>query len=262
MQICTVIADQSASVFGHSCFNKGDAKITLGTGAFFCINTGYKIHASILGLYPQIAYSIRDIGTVFDVEGYSSDTANIILWGIQIGLYKDPQDTSSMAESVNDTDGVYFIPSFNGLSAPVNDFNAAAGFIGIKSSTTKNHLSRAILESIVFRMVQLVNASIKETSYKVEKFRADGGVSKNDFILQSLADICDVVVERSDPESTSLGVAKLCAYNMKKLTIDEIKNQYKPIKVFKPKIENREKILMNFKKWEKAVDRFKEWYQN
>lgn len=181
---------------------------------------------------------------------------------MQIGLYSDPQETSAMAESVTDTDGVFFVPAFNGLSAPVNDFYAASGFIGIKPSTTKSHMTRAILESIVFRVVQLVNASIKETSYKVEKLRADGGVSKNDFILQTLADICQVTVERSDPESTSLGVAKLCAYNMRKVTFEELRHQYRPIKIFKPKIEKLEKIRTAFEQWEKAVERFKEWYAN
>ncbi|XP_070504877.1 glycerol kinase 5-like [Chironomus tepperi] len=262
VKISTIIADQSASMFGHCCFNKGDAKITLGTGTFFCINTAYKIHASIHGLYPQISYSIRDLGTVFDVEGSSNNTANVILWGMQIGLYNDPQETSGMAESVTDTDGVYFVPAFGGLSAPINDPYAGSGFIGIKSSTTKNHMTRAILESIVFRVVQLINASFKETNYKVENLRADGGVSKNDFVLQTLADVCQVTVERSDPETTSLGVAHLCAYNMNKVTIEELQNQYTALKVFKPKIENREKILDAFDQWEKAVDRFKVWYQN
>lgn len=248
-------------MFGHCCFNKGDAKITLGTGTFFCINTAYKIHASILGLYPQISYSVRDLGTVFDVEGSSNNTANVILWGMQIGLYSDPQETSEMAESVTNTDGVYFVPAFNGLSAPINDPYAGSGFIGIKPSTTKCHLTRAILESIVFRVVQLINASFKETNYKVEKLRADGGVSKNDFVLQTLADVCQITVERSDPETTSLGVAHLCAYNMKTLTIEEMTKQYTALKIFKPKNENHENMLTAFYQWEKAVDRFKQWYQ-
>lgn len=248
-------------MFGHCCFNKGDAKVTLGSGTFFNINTTNKCQASILGLYPQIAYDIRDVGVTFDVEGYSSDTANCVLWGMSIGLYQEPSETSDLAEKVEDSDGVFFIPGFNGLSAPINDLQATAGFIGIKISTNKCHLTRAILESVVYRVAQLLNATEKETNYVVKKLRADGGISKNDFVLQSLADLCQITVERSDPESTSLGAAYLCAYNMKIMTIEDLKAQYKPLKVFQPRKENYQKMLNNFKEWERAVERFKFWYK-
>lgn len=260
IKITAVIADQAASIFGQCCFDKGDAKVTLGTGTFYNINTASKCHASILGLYPQIAYSIRDFGVAYDVEGYSSDTANVVLWGLQIGLYESPAETSEMAAKVENSDGVFFIPGFNGLSAPINDFNATAGFIGVKTSTTKNHLVRALLESIVFRVAQLLNATLIETNFVVKKLRVDGGVSRNDFVLQTLADLCQIVVERSDPESTALGAAYLSAYNMKIKSLEELKNGYKPLKVFKARNEKHEGILKSFKEWEKGVERFKGWY--
>lgn len=260
VKIAAVVADQSASIFGNCCFGKGDAKITLGTGTFFNINTAGKCHASILGFYPQIAYSLRDVGVVFDVEGSTSDTAMSILWGSQIGLYDDPAETSEMAESVENSDGVYFIPAFFGLSAPINDFNASSGFIGIKTSTTKSHLVRAILNSIVFRVAQLLSASMKETNYLVRNLRVDGGVSKNDFVLQALADLCDLTVERSVAESTSLGVAYLISYNMNFLGIDEIKEQYRALKVFKPRSERKAEIQKEFKEWQRALERFRKWY--
>lgn len=260
IKITAVIADQAASIFGQCCFDKGDAKVTLGTGTFFNINTASKCHASILGLYPQIAYSIRDFGVAFDVEGYSSDTANIVLWGMQIGLYCNPAESSEIAEKVDNTDGVYFIPGFNGLSAPINDFNATAGFIGVKISTTKNHLVRALLESIVFRVAQLINATHKETNFIIKKIRVDGGVSRNDFVLQTLADLCQIVVERSDPESTALGAAYLSAFNSKVKSLDDLKREYKPLKIFIPKSEKYVEMLEAFKEWERGVERFKNWY--
>lgn len=260
VKITAVIADQAASIFGQCCFNKGDVKVTLGTGTFFNINTASKCHASILGLYPQIAYHVRDVGIVFDVEGYSSDTANVVMWGMSIGLYEKPEDTSDMAAAVEDTDGVYFVNGFSGLSAPINDFDAAAGFIGVKMSTSKNHLTRALMESIVFRVAQLMAATTKETSYVVKMLRADGGVSRNDFVLQTLADLCEIRVERSDPESTSLGAAYLSAFNMKIKSLQDLRGEYKPVKVFEARRDKHEAIKKSFKNWERAVERFKAWY--
>ncbi|KAG5666386.1 hypothetical protein PVAND_014415 [Polypedilum vanderplanki] len=257
VKISAVIADQAASIFGNCVFSKGNAKLTLGTGTFLSINTANKCHASICGLYPQIAYSLHETGVIFDVEGNSNDTAMSILWGMQIGLYNDPSETSDMAESVCDSDGVYFIPAFNGLSAPINDFNASTGFIGIKPSTTKYHMVRAILQSIVFRVAQLIRAASKETNYVIRQVKADGGVSKNDFVLQSLADLCDLSVARSNAESTSLGVAYLSCINMRAMKIDDVKKQYKPLKVFLPKTKNKEDIIRDFCEWERAVERFK-----
>lgn len=247
VRITAVIADQAASIFGQCCFNRGDTKVTLGTGTFLNINTSSKCHASILGLYPQIAYQVRDVGIAYDVEGYSSDTANVVLWGMSIGLFEKPEDTSDMAAAVDDTDGVFFI----------NDFSFNAGFIGIKISTSKNHLVRALMESIVFRVAQLLIATTKETNYVVQKFRADGGVSKNDFVLQTLADLYGIKVERSNPESTSLGAAYLSAFNMKLKSLDDLRAEYKALKVFEPRRDKREAIVKSFKDWEKAVERFK-----
>lgn len=261
VRISGVMGDQAASLFGNCCFFRGDAKVTLGTGTFFNINTASKCHASILGLYPLVSWVLRDRGANYCVEGSSSDTATIINWGKSIGLFEDPKETSDMAGSVHSSQDVYFIPAFSGLSAPINDFRAASGFIGISADTTKSHLVRALLESIVFRVAQLLNASMKETDYKIKVLRVDGGVSNNDFICQTLADLCDITIERScSTENTSLGIAYLCAYNMRLTTIDELAGLYKIGKTFSPRIELHAQMLSTMKRWEEAVERFKRWY--
>lgn len=261
IKIVGVMGDQPASMFGNSCFEKGDAKVTLGTGTFLDINTGKDCHASILGLYPLVSWNLRDQSVCYSVEGSSSDTATIINWGKSIGLFNDPSESSEMADSVESSGQVFFIPAFSGLSAPINDFRAGSGFIGISVDSNKNHLVRALLESIVFRVAQLLDASMKETDYTIKLLRIDGGVSRNDFICQTLADLCQLVVERSsDSENTSLGIAYLCAYNMKNATIDELRRSYKSGRVFKPRQEVHEKLLTTMKRWEQAVERFKKWY--
>ncbi|CRL06301.1 CLUMA_CG018954, isoform A [Clunio marinus] len=261
VKIVGIMGDQPASMFGNCCFDDGDAKVTLGTGTFFDINTSKKCHASILGFYPLVSWILRDGEANYSVEGSSYDTATIINWGKSIGLFNDPKETSDMAESVEDSQNVFFIPAFSGLTAPVNDFRAAAGFIGISADTTRHHLVRALLESIVFRVAQLLKASMKETEYKIRRLRVDGGVSNNDFICQTLSDICDITVERSsDTENTSLGIAFLCAYNLKFATIDELKKCYKPGKTFTPRLASQAKLVATMERWEEAIERFKHWY--
>ncbi|KOB67752.1 putative glycerol kinase [Operophtera brumata] len=130
------------SIWGHaipirSC--EGDVKLTMGTGTFLNINTGLSPHAGVSGLYPVVAWRVRD-ELVYSAEGANSDTASIITWAQRIGLFEKPEDTADIACSVQDTDGVYFIPAFSGLGPPYNDGAAASGFIGMKPSTTKAHL--------------------------------------------------------------------------------------------------------------------------
>ncbi|XP_052121374.1 putative glycerol kinase 5, partial [Frankliniella occidentalis] len=119
--IRSLIADQSAAVFGACCFKPELIKVTMGTGTFVNINTAGKPHASVKGLYPVVGWRVKD-ELVYLVEGASNDTANIVNWGQSVGLYSDPAQSSAMAESVPDSDGILFIPAFSGLQAPVNDF--------------------------------------------------------------------------------------------------------------------------------------------
>lgn len=117
------IGDQSASMWGSCCFKKGDLKITLGTGSFLDVVTGDECHASIHGMYPLVAWQTtarpgvnkEPTETVYCVEGSASDTGSIIKWAMDFGLFTNPADSAGIAQSVADTDGVYFVPAFSGL---------------------------------------------------------------------------------------------------------------------------------------------------
>ncbi|CAO1429978.1 unnamed protein product [Diamesa serratosioi] len=265
IKISGVMADASAAMLGNCCFNKGDVKVTLGTGSFFDINTGTDCHASVLGMYPLVQWKIlNQSSAMYCVEGSCSDTGSIIVWGQSIGLFEHADQSSEMAENVKDSGGVFFIPAFSGLSAPINNPNAATGFIGITPETSKQHLVRALLESIVFRVAQLYKASMEETCYKIRNIRVDGGVSVNDFICQAIADLCGITVERSvNAEATALGIAYLCALNMSQIdNTNELSKLYRSSRIFTPQPEHHEKMLKTMKKWETAVERFKNWHQN
>ena len=112
--ISSSISDQSAAIFGSQCFSKGDAKITIGTGAFLDLITGNQCQASIKGMYPLVAWQYEK-ETCFCMEGASYDMGTVMVWGQNCGLFVDPAETASIAETVPDTNGVFFVPAFSGL---------------------------------------------------------------------------------------------------------------------------------------------------
>ncbi|CAL8311485.1 glycerol kinase 5 isoform X1 [Gadus morhua] len=186
--IMALIADQQAAMYGECCFDVGNVNITMGTGAFVDINTGSKPHTSAAGLYPVVGWKIGE-EVVYLAEGNAADTGTAIKWAQGLELFSDVQETSAMAYSVADSDGVCFVPSFSGLQAPLNDPTACASFMGLTPSTNKCHLVRAILESVAFSVRQLYQTMLRETCIPVTKIRVDGGVCTNDFVMQLTTDL-------------------------------------------------------------------------
>ncbi|XP_076221443.1 glycerol kinase 5 isoform X2 [Nomia melanderi] len=258
--VCSM-ADQSASLFGSGCIAPGDLKITMGTGTFVNVNTGTKAHASITGLYPLIAWRIQD-ELVYLVEGASNDTGVLIEWAKKIGIINDPNETSPLASALNDSDGVYFVPAFSGLQAPINDYSAATGFIGIKPTTEKNHIVRSLLESIVYRILLLYESLCSETAFSYKKIRVDGGVSKNNFVLQLLADLTGLDVERAtSTEMSILGVTFLAGLQCGVWkTREEVLKLRKTETVFASNEANKSRYQPIIAQWRRAVQRLGQWY--
>ncbi|XP_050333319.1 putative glycerol kinase 5 [Bactrocera neohumeralis] len=266
VSISASISDQTAAMWGSQCFERGEVKITLGTGAFLNLITGSTCHASVMGLYPLVAWQFRDARekarTVYCVEGASNDIGTLIEWAKQCGLFDDPMETSDIAHTVPDTNGVYFIPAFSGLGPPINNPRAATGFIGITLSTTRAHLVRAILESIVFRTVQLCETVKAETKYTLKLLRVDGGVSRNDFICQLLADATGLQVERATSiESSILGATYMVGYNMGLWNSFGDLHKLRQIeRIFEPRTQYQLAIRERMTNWMKAIKRFENWY--
>ncbi|XP_011881033.1 PREDICTED: putative glycerol kinase 5 [Vollenhovia emeryi] len=259
--ICCSMADQAASLFGSGCFKPGDFKITMGTGTFVNVNTGQEPHASIAGLYPVVGWRIGK-ELIYVAEGSSSDTGILIEWAKSIGIIDNISKTSDAANSVSDSDGVYFVPAFSGLQAPINDYTAATGFFGLKPTTKKEHVIRSLLESLVFRIRLLYECLCKETSFTYRTVKVDGGVSKNDFVMQSLADSIGLEVERpASVEMSILGVAFLaglqCGIWKNREELFELR---KIDRIFKPSEESQLYYQYALSQWKRAVERFKNWY--
>ncbi|XP_075725087.1 glycerol kinase 5 isoform X3 [Rhipicephalus microplus] len=160
--IACLAGDQQASAFGECCFLAGDVKCTMGTGTFFNANTADQPHASSVGIYPVVGWKIRDQVTYL-AEGGSFDTGTVVDWAQEMGLINNADESAEVAESVGSSAGVFFIPAFSGLQAPMNDAYAAAGFLGLSTSTRPAHMVRAMLESLAFRTYQL-HALLKGTT--------------------------------------------------------------------------------------------------
>jgi glycerol kinase len=255
--ITAVIADQQASLFGQCCFNKGDLKVTNGTGSFVDINTGTKPFASKRRLYPMPAWKI-DGEEAYLLEGMSHNTGNIIDW-IQnaLGFYKDPAESEKMALSVDSTNGVYFLPTFtSGISFPYWDTTARGNIFGISLETKKEHIVRAVLEGICFRIKDIVDGIKRDTKIQVKKMKADGGASQNKFLLQFLSDITGLTIELSaSPESTALGaafVAGLATGFWK--SKEELLEIYKVDKVFTPQMSEVER-KKRYSTWKNIISR-------
>ncbi|KAK6302302.1 hypothetical protein J4Q44_G00266570 [Coregonus suidteri] len=266
--IMSVMADQQAAMFGECCFDIGDVKITMGTGTFMNINTGSKPHTSVAGLYPVVGWKIGP-EVVYLAEGNAADTGTAIKWAQELELFSDVRETDAMASSVANSDGVCFVPSFSGLQAPLNDPKACASFMGLKPSTNKSHLVRAILESVAFRNKQLYETMLRETHIPIRKIRADGGVCTNDFVMQLTADLFGRKVARpTQHEMSCLGAAFVAGLGVGFWkSQEELKRLQSTDRVFLPRngyglgdggTEGEYTPILQ--SWERALKRSMNWY--
>lgn len=150
IRITAPMGDQQAAFFGHASFEIGECKLTMGTGAFMSINVGNHPHASVKGFYPVTWYSMgNDIKYL--AEGSANTCGDAIEWLCKLGFIDNAEDCEALAKSVDDTNGVYFVPAFNGLQAPTNDFSACGCLIGLNGEVSKAHIVRAVLQSLAFK---------------------------------------------------------------------------------------------------------------
>ena len=264
--ITGLISDQTSAMFAQGCWEPGNLKCTLGTGMFLSINTGNKPHASLTGFYPIIAWKIGNDLTYVAEAGFPC-CGTLVEWGKRFGFYSDPAETESIAESVDDSDGVSFVPAFDGFNAPHNDPYATASAIGLTHNTQKEHIVRAMLESIAYTVKQIYDVGQSEVSVKINRVRVDGGVTLNNFVMQLCSDLLGRPVQKpQDVDMTVYGaiyVAGLSAGFWK--SRDEIQKFWELGREFEPKeqdSEEQKQILANYRRWQRAVERSLDWYKD
>ncbi len=261
--IAAIAGDQQAALFGQTCFNKGEAKNTYGTGCFLLMNTGSELHYSNNGLLTTIAISI-DNKIQYALEGSVFIGGAIMQWlRDELKMVTDVKEVSSIAQSIEDNAGVYIVPAFTGLGAPYWDMYARGSIFGLTRGSKREHIIRAAEEAIAYQVNDLISAMYKETGINLATLNVDGGASADEFLMQFQADIINKNVQRPEiRETTALGVAYLAGlatgvWNSK----EEIKEKHIIDYCFHPNMQEdkRQKLL---KGWNKAVARSLKWEEN
>ena len=208
--IAGMAGDQQAALFGQGCFSPGDAKNTYGTGCFLLMNTGDKPCASRNGLLTTVAVGL-DGGVQYALEGSVFVGGAVIQWlRDELRFFPESRDAEYYAQKVPDNGGVYLVPAFTGLGAPYWDMYARGILVGLTRGTRREHITRAAQESIAYQVADLVHAMEADTGLPLGQLKADGGASRDAFLMQFQADILDREVRRpAIRETTALGAAYL-----------------------------------------------------
>lgn len=236
--IAGIAGDQQAATFGQASLQCGMAKNTYGTGCFMLLNTGNKPMPSHHKLLTTIAWSISG-RTNYALEGSVFIAGAVVQWLRDgLGIIKHSVDVESLASSVADNDGVYFVPAFVGLGAPYWDSYARGTIVGLSRGSTSAHIARAALESIAYQTFDVMDAMRQDSQLYLSELRVDGGVSRNDLLMQFQADILGVPVVRPKiTETTALGAAYLAGLAVGYWESEaEIVQQWQVEKRFEPTI--------------------------
>ncbi|MCA9507914.1 MAG: glycerol kinase, partial [Myxococcales bacterium] len=205
--IAALAGDQQASLFGQTCFEKGDTKATFGTGCFILMNTGNEIIFSKHGLITTIAYQIGDNPT-YCLEG-SAFIAGAAIQFLKdtFSLIKNEEEIESLAETVLDSDGVIFVPALCGLGAPYWLPDARGVLSGLSRGTTKGHIARAVLEGIALQNTEIMLA-MTDDAFRPTVLKVDGGASQNNLLMQIQAELLGINCIRSESaQKTAQGIA-------------------------------------------------------
>ena len=205
IKVAGLIGDQQSSLFGQGCFDEGSSKNTYGTGCFMLLNTGKKFVKSKKGLLTTIGFKTKE-KMCYALEGSVFNAGSTVDWAINnLGIAKDPQELTNLAYQVKSSDEVYLVPAFTGLGTPHWDMNARAIICGLTRGTTKQHIARAVLESMAFSTYEVLITMQKETKNKIKELCVDGGASANVNLMQFQADLLQTKLYKSNLESTCLG---------------------------------------------------------
>ena len=258
--IAGIAGDQQAALFGQTCFDPGDAKNTYGTGCFLLMNTGEKPVESKNGLVTTVAIGLGD-KVQYALEGSVFVGGAVIQWlRDELRFLGESRDAEYYAQKVSDNGGVYLVPAFTGLGAPYWDMYARGVLVGLTRGTKREHIIRAAQESIAYQVCDLVHAMEADTGMPLTALKADGGASRDRFLMQFQADIMDRELRRpAIRETTALGAAYLAglATGVWK-DLEEIRSLWKCDSTFAPAMDpgEREKLLSG---WHKAVGRSQGW---
>ena len=206
--IAGIAGDQQAALFGQMCLDPGSIKNTYGTGCFVMLNTGEKPIVSKNNLLTTIAWQIGN-KVNYALEGSIYIGGSVVQWLRDgLGIINHSSDVETLAQSVSDSGGVYFVPALTGLAAPYWDPYARGTIVGITRGTTTAHIARAALDGIAFQTYDIAQAMAKDMNDRLTELKVDGGASRNNLLMQFQADLLGIdVVRPKITETTAIGAA-------------------------------------------------------
>ncbi|MFT4029725.1 MAG: glycerol kinase GlpK [Protaetiibacter sp.] len=259
--IAGILGDQQAATFGQAAFDAGESKNTYGTGGFLIVNTGTEPVHSGSGLITTLAYRLGDAAPRYALEGSVAIAGSLIQWlRDNLGLIRDAAEVETLARTVDDNGDVYIVPAFAGLFAPYWRPDARGAIVGLTRFATKAHLSRACLEAVAYQTLDVVQAANAELPVPISELRVDGGMVRNELLLQFQADVLGVPVVRPEvTETTALGAAYAAglAVGVWKDT-DELRELWAEDRRWEPTLEP-EAREHGITRWHQAVERTLGW---
>ena len=259
--VAGILGDQQAATFGQAAFDDGESKNTYGTGNFLIFNTGERIVRSEHGLLTTVGYKLGDAAPNYALEGSIAVTGSLVQWlRDNLGIIGSAAEIESLAASVEDNGGAYFVPAFSGLFAPYWRSDARGAIVGLTRFVTKAHLARAALEATAFQTREVLDAVCADAGADLAELKVDGGMTANELLMQFQADILGVPVVRPVvAETTALGAAYAAGLAVGFWSSpDELRANWQEGRRWEPCMDDSERDAL-LAQWKKAVTRTFDW---
>ena len=259
--VAGILGDQQAATFGQVCFEVGTAKNTYGTGNFMLLNTGTQPVLSSNGLLTTVCFRLGDQAPVYALEGSIAVTGSLVQWlRDNLGILSSAAEVETLAASVDDNGGAYFVPAFSGLFAPYWRADARGALVGLTRYVNKGHLARAVLEATAFQTREVLDAMNADSGVPLRELKVDGGMVVNETLMQFQADILDVdVIRPRVKETTALGAAYAAGLATGFWSSpDELRGNWAEDKRWTSQMDGAERDRQ-YRLWKKAVTRTLGW---
>jgi len=257
------LGDQQAALFGQTCYSPGEAKNTYGTGCFMLMNTGTTPVQSKNGLLTTLGYKIGNEPAVYALEGSIAITGALVQWlRDNLKMIEKSSDIEMLANTVEDSGGIYFVPAFSGLFAPYWKSDARGVIVGLTRYINGGHLARAVLEATAYQTAEVLEAMNKDSGVELTALKVDGGMVYNELLMQFQSDILGVpVIRPTVAETTALGAAYAAGLAVGFWEkVEDLRANWAIDKEWHPQMdaETRKKLYMG---WKKAVTRSFDWVE-
>lgn len=251
--VCSMIGDQQAALVGQACFEPGMLKSTYGTGCFAVVNTGTEAITSQHRLLTTVGYRLKG-ETTYALEGSIFMAGAIIQWLRDgLGVIDKAADTEELAQSIRHDQSEIMVPAFTGLGAPYWDPDARAAIFGMTRDTGVAQMVAAAIRSVAFQTEDLLQAMVQD-GIEVKSLRVDGGMVRNRWFLQTLADLTGVsTVTSNTAETTAQGAALLAALHQGHFdSIQDLNKVWRVEEKYSPSIRQAERERL-YQRWQSAV---------